>query len=187
MPILWANAWLVLLANAQIITICPPAINTGEDFTALIAELPDCASYSAILELSPDGVVYWDKSCGYPYHFPCESDATSGFTLLGNAQGNTHGYLLTPSLSDPSSCVANITHWATTLPNDEEAQNVQIVLTLRTHIDAQPCASGPPRSPAQPVFHSLTHPPTRFSPQTPSSCMASSSRTLYPQATSFPL
>ena len=61
---------LVILAlalvgvHSQGVTLCPGPVGSTAAFTGAVQGLVNPASYVALLEISPDGGVMWDKTCG---------------------------------------------------------------------------------------------------------------------------
>lgn len=50
--------------DSQGVTLCPGPVGSAAAFTGAVQGLVNPASYVALLEISPDGGTFWDKTCG---------------------------------------------------------------------------------------------------------------------------
>jgi hypothetical protein len=114
--------------------VCPGPPGNANAYEGIVVGLADAQTYVAVLEVSPDGGTFWDKTCGYPYHYECGPDTdTPGTILLGNAVGaRGHGF---PIAADGRFTISN---WATALPEDTNAHFLQVFVLLKTALEANP-------------------------------------------------
>ena len=153
---------LLNYAQSATLEFCAPPPGSAADFAfALVRDdvglTPEGAAlpaepYAVLLLVSPDGGTLWDKSCvsgswkirrcapaphpppaappqGYPFHATCEPP----FALLGDAQGLSHGFPVSP---DGAGVVRA---WATA-PEDAAAGWMQLIAVPTARLEADPYA-----------------------------------------------
>ena len=128
-------AILSAVAFAQpAVIVCPGPPGTAASYEGAVLDVANPETYVAVLEISPDGSTWWDKTCGYPFHYECGPNAaTQGTLLLGDAQGALgHGFPI------DARGRFNISMWATTLPEDVNAHFLQVFVVLKAALEATP-------------------------------------------------
>ena len=132
--VLTAVAFLSVAFAQPAVFVCPGVPGTASSYEGTVTGLLNPETYVAVLEISPDGGTFWDKTCGYPFHYECGANAaTSGTVLLGNAQGERgHGFPVNAQGR------FNISNWATTLPEDVNAHFLQVFIIPKNTLEQTP-------------------------------------------------
>ena len=95
-------------------------------------------AYKALIMDSGDGGTWWDKTCGFQYHASCDPP----YALLGAVPASIGASVRNLVDIDGATFGAGVFHaWATTLPEDANAQFLRINLVLAAALDAAPWAT----------------------------------------------
>ena len=138
---------LALVVNAAVaitVTVCSePTPSSGSLFGLVepsAGDPPtiDYSLYTSIFLISPDGASMWDKTCGYPYHYSCATDADHPSVMLTTMPGITgYGFRLTPSAGD-NGAVITINDWASHPLDEVNGRWVQVFVIPIATLNADP-------------------------------------------------